>query len=322
MLQPAKGLRVHDRRARNMALQDDISRDESDNPEKAGSKEHPERIVAAVIGASLTYEDYVRERHKSKSYMQNMEYIFRRVIGEKLANIVCMPEYIICLKLYLLLQGFIEDNKENLPGGIVVFGTHIANGYNVCPIMIYDHKSSETFFQYKNFFNQKEEEIRQEKGLGLRDYMKYAGRGELKIARTQVGNVAASICYDMYSSETKDELVKGLDFLCVPSFNDGPEFTRNFRQYIESKKCIILYANSFSDPEGQNSEFASRIFDPFDKYCEKEGKARHDLGILEEKIFHADQGQSEISFSADILSFPFLLLEEIKKIRSRRHPEE
>ena len=298
-----------------MSQANNILRDLSDNPPKRGV----ERIVAAVIGTSLTYKDYAKEKHKSDSYIKNMERIFRIVLREQKANIVCMPEYLISVELYIILQNFVESHKKTLPGGVVVFGTDIIAGYNVCPVMIYDRNSSATFFQYKNYFSPKEEEIRKEKGQGLSDYMKYTGCGELKILRTLVGNVAASICYDMYSIESKDRLVGGLHALCVPSFNEGPGFVTNLEQYIESKKCILLYANGFSGPNCINEKLVSRIFDPFNRYCEEEEEDREDLGIIDEQFVYASEGKSKIYFSVDILSFPMSLLETIKKIPSQRH---
>jgi hypothetical protein len=286
--------------------------------EDRGEEGSPEVLRVAVIGTDLTIDEFNAEQIRSVEYKGGMGEVFRLAVGEpsdqKQRLVVCLPEYHVPASLYQELGCWFEGRRAERGKGVIVFGTHVSSdGYNVAPIMVYDGKATETYFQYKNYLSPEEDRHREH---GAR----YTGRGLLKLVDTPVGIVGVAICYDLHSQDDDNEFPRNVGFLCVPSFNDSEAFVRERVNAAVQRKSVLLYANGYGGSHG----IESRITDPFDILC-RGGNTREALGIRHEreevrKSLAGQSGHREVTFAVEILTCPFALLGQVAAHRSHRIP--
>jgi len=228
-----------------------------DSSNEGNSYTHPDIILKEYN--KIKDKDKFRNEYKNSVISE-----LNNIIKLYSPDIIVFPEYTIPIFVYKEIKNTMIDHKC-----IIVAGSHVKNGFNLCPIIFNESSGIKYIYShYKNNISPFEEE------LGLTSNM---GTASLKFIDSFVGNLNIQICYDVYTSENFTKT----DILLIPSFNVSEGFVDTIQEKAKNEKLVAVYANV-----NNKGNIKSNIFIP-----SKEGREASRRGIIP---FHKDQWGGEI----------------------------
>lgn len=189
---------------------------------------------------SKEYESIVDVHTYRKKYKEAIEKVLEDILNLGSPDIIIFPEYSIPSYVHNEIRKM--DFSKNC---IIIAGSHINNGFNICPIIFNEDDRKKIYYYYKNNFSEFEEY------LGL---ITNKGTAYLKFLNTNLGNLYVQVCFDAFTTSGHG-VFNNVDILLVTSFNPSSKFIEPLKNKANEFKFIVAYANTINNKEENKSNF-------------------------------------------------------------------
>lgn len=256
------------------------------------------------------FEDAYSAIGSRKEFRKKYRAAFVKVLKQEIRSepdLIVFPEYAFPKYIYDEIRAL--DIKKDC---IIVAGSYLEDGFNVCPIIHNEAQTKKVFHIYKNNLTDFEKKL---------NLVKHEGTAQLMFMNTGFGNVSVRICYDAYDINEVDDRT---DVLLVPSYNTSPLVPDSLKHKAENYKLVAAYSNTINDDAEIRSQFFvpprdGKQAEPLNPSSPHRKKRKNTIN-REIEVFHSHPADKEY-YKENMDGFEFLtrrLTVNLRELRNRR----